>query len=155
MKFTKKSLFIYLLVFNLLILFGLFTYLFKIENHIKHYNTYKKNISNLILIEREFKHFFLLKDQFINFDTIVNETKEFESNLNALYSSNLEKDFGSDIIKELNLTKSTYEKKLLLIEDYKSIQASILNSLHYLLDLNKTIKNMILNLEMELMILFF
>ena len=141
MKFEKKSLFIYLLIFNLIMLFGLFAYLFKIENHIKHYNTYKKNITNLILIEKEFKHFFLLKDQFINFDTIVNETKRFESNLDSLYSSNLEEDFGSDIIKKLDLTKTTYEKELLLIENYKSNQATILNSLHYLLDLNKVIKN--------------
>jgi diguanylate cyclase (GGDEF)-like protein/PAS domain S-box-containing protein len=141
MNFSKKIFFIYVLIFNFLLIFGLFAYLFKIESHIKDYSTYNKKITNLIYIEKEFKHFFLKKDKFINFDNIVGQIKEFELNLNSLYTSSLEKDFGNVLIKKLKLVENAYNKKLPLIEDYKSVQSTTLNSMHYLLDLNKVITN--------------
>ena len=140
MEFKKKTLFIYLLIFSFILIFGLFAYLFKIENNIKNYSQYKKDIINLLFIEKEFKHFFLEKYQFVNFDEIVKETTNFELTLNSLFKSNIENDLGKVLIEELDLVKLAYKKELSLIEDYKSMQASTLNSLYYLIDLNKTIQ---------------
>jgi diguanylate cyclase (GGDEF)-like protein/PAS domain S-box-containing protein len=140
MKLTKKTLLIYVLVIVFISLLGLLAYLFKIENNIKDYNIYKTQFSNLLLSEKEFKNFFLQKDKFINFDKIVNETKKFEMILISLNNSNLKEDFGDEFIIKLQTINSQYKEKLELIEDYKSYQATILNSIHYLLDLNKSIQ---------------
>ena len=141
MKFSKRIFFIYILILNFILVLGLFAYLFKIENNINDYSKYKTYITNLTFIEKEFKHFFLKKDQFINFDEIVSETRKFEQNLDSLYKSNIEEDFGNILVRNLNTVSKAYDNKLSLIEDYKSNQASILNSIHYILDLNKEIKD--------------
>lgn len=140
MKLTKKIFFIYILSIVFIFLLTLFAYLFKIENNIKDYSIYKTHFLNLILSEKEFKNFFLQKNKFINFDKIVNETKNFEQTLSILNTSDLHKDFGDDFLKKLQIINSNYEKKLELIEEYKSSQVTILNSMYYILDLNKSLQ---------------
>ncbi|MAC84720.1 MAG: hypothetical protein CL624_11375 [Arcobacter sp.] len=140
MKLTKKIFFIYILSIVFIFLLTLFAYLFKIENNIKDYSIYKTHFLNLILSEKEFKNFFLQKNKFINFDKIVNETKNFEQTLSILNTSDLHKDFGDDFLKKLQIINSNYTKKLELIEEYKSSQVTILNSMYYILDLNKSLQ---------------
>ncbi|KAB7890768.1 hypothetical protein, partial [Poseidonibacter ostreae] len=140
MKLTKKIFFIYILSIVFIFLLTLFAYLFKIENNIKDYSIYKTHFLNLILSEKEFKNFFLQKNKFINFDKIVNETKNFEQTLSILNTSDLHKDFGDDFLKKLQIINSNYTKKLQLIEEYKSSQVTILNSMYYILDLNKSLQ---------------
>ncbi len=140
MKFTKKIFLIYILIIVFIFLSILFAYLFQIESNIKNYATYKTKLSSLILSEKEFKNFFLQKDKFINFDKIVKETKKFEETLNSLNNSELNKNFGNNFLEKLEIINTAYNDKLILIEDYKSLQASILNSMHYILDLNKSLQ---------------
>jgi len=137
MKLPKKISFINVLVIAFILLLSLLLYLFKIQNNIKDYSTYQTQFLNLVLVEKEFKNFFLQKDKFINFDKIVNETKKFEEILISLNNSNIDKDFGNKFIDKLKVINSAYKEKLELIEDYKSSQATILNSMHYIFDLNK------------------
>jgi diguanylate cyclase (GGDEF)-like protein/PAS domain S-box-containing protein len=141
MKFTKKTLFVYILTTIFILLLLLLAYLFKIDNNIKNYSIYKTQFSNLVLLEKEFKNFFLQKDKFINFDKIVKETKKFEEILVLLKSGDLDKDFGNVFLEKIKNIDSAYTNKIELIEDYKSLQASILNSMHYLLDLSKTLQS--------------
>ena len=141
MKSTKKIFLSFLLTFIFIFLSILFAYLFQIKNNIKNYSSYKTELSNLLILEKEFKNFFLQKDNFINFDKIVKETKEFEKILVSLTNSDLNQDFGNDFLDKLKIIKSTYNDKLVLIEDYKSSQALILNSMYYILDLNKSIQS--------------
>lgn len=140
MYFKNKDTFFISIVLVTMLLVGLFLYLFKIENSIKDYNNYKNSIVELRFLDKDFTHFFLQKDKFINFDAIVNGTNKFDEILSDLKSSNLKKDFGRDFELKLNEIENLYIKKLELIEDYKSRQSSTLNSLHFIYDLNRTLQ---------------
>ncbi len=134
------------IVFILLIC--LFVYLFKIEGSIKNFDKYKNSLVNLRLMDKNFQNFFYQKNKLINFDGIVEDTNNFEKNLEFLLDSEIKKDFGTTFYNDLKKIKKLYKKKLSLIEDFKSRHSSILNSMHYIFDLNSEIqKNSDISLE--------
>jgi len=133
-----KDNFILSIVLSFVILLSLFIYLFKIETSIKDYNNYKSSLTKLKLLDKEFEHFFLRKDKFVNYDEIVLQTKTFENALEELSKSNLANDFGDAFNVKLQFLNNLYLKKLDYIEVYKSNQATILNSIHFLFDLNNS-----------------
>lgn len=136
----NRDIFIFLVSLISFLLLGLFIYLSKIEYNIRDYNSYKNSITNLIFLEKEFENFFLQKYKFINFDEIVSNTNKFDSILNDLKNSNIKKEFGVVFYKKINEINYLYNKKLELIEDYKSSNSSILNSMHFIYDLNHSIQ---------------
>ncbi|MGA1932474.1 EAL domain-containing protein [Arcobacter sp. YIC-464] len=139
MFLKAKSIFISSIVITSLLLSGLFLYLFKIENSVKNYDSYKNSLISLLLIEKDFTNFFHKNSKLINFDYIVSKTNEFEEQLSFLEKSDIKKDFGNNFTFLLKDIQIDYLKKSELIEDYKSRHSTRLNSIHYLFDLNSSI----------------
>lgn len=141
MNFNSKNLFFLTLITVSGLMFGLFVYLFKIENSVKDYNDYKNSLTELRFLDKEFNNFFLKKNRFTNFDLIVGYTNKFEKILEELKQSNFEKDFGFVFKLRIDEIEELFFKKLELIEDYKSRQSSTLNSMHFIYDLNRDLQD--------------
>ena len=148
-----KDKFIIQLIFFIVFILILFLYLFKIENSIKNYDEYKNNINSLIILNLKFNNFLEKKEEFISFDKIVKQTNEFRIILNNLLSSNLKEEFSPKIYRQIQNIDLLFEKKLVLLERFKSRKASNLNSIHYVYDLNQFFtKNEILKKETKVII---
>lgn len=137
---TIKDFFSFKLFLFSTIVIVLFYYLYRIENNIKNYNIYKTNINTLISLDLQFDSFLEKKDKFLNFDKIVLQTKIFENELDHIINSSIKTEFGYKLLDELKLIKKTYKKKRDFIERFKSRQASNLNSIHFIYDLNTYFK---------------
>ena len=135
--FKIKDSFTLLLVFFTIIISTLFIYLHYIKNNVKNYSSYYNSIDHLISLNSKFNYFITKKDTFVNFDKIVEDTNEFDKIINNLIVSNLKKEFGSDLNVDIVDILNLYKKKSLLIERYKSRQATNLNSIHYIYELNE------------------
>lgn len=132
-----KDSFKLLLALFTIIISMLFAYLFYVNKNTKNYSTYYNNFDRLISLNSNFNNFFMKKDSFVNFDKIVHDTNEFDKVILALTNSNLAKEFGDDLQMNIINISEKYEKKKLLIERYKSRQATNINSIHHVYDLNK------------------
>jgi diguanylate cyclase (GGDEF)-like protein/PAS domain S-box-containing protein len=147
-----KNLFnIQIIIFTLIIV-SLFLYLFKIEVNIRNFNNYKNEINNLKSLNLEFDIFLNKQDKFINFDEIVEKTKSFDNILDKLEKSEIKQDFGSTIIQKLDDVEKSYYKKLDVIERFKSIQATTLNSVHFVYDINEYYETLDINKSAKLYI---
>lgn len=134
----SRDFFISIIIIVVLLLSGLFIYLLKIEDSMKYYDKYKNSLTNLRIIDKDFNNFFNEKEKFINFDEIVKKTYNFEDTFNTLKDSKISLEFGEIFDTKLDEINELYLEKLKLIEKFKSRQATILNSIHYLFDLNLT-----------------
>ncbi|QKF82866.1 EAL domain-containing protein [Halarcobacter ebronensis] len=136
-----KDYFSFKLLFFTLFLTFIFLYLFKIENSKKFYNNYKKNIDTMVVSNLRLNGFLNQKEKFINFDTIVDETNSFEKALEHVIKSGIKNEFGQDIYNQVLEINDTFIKKSDFIEKFKSKHSSILNSVHYIYDLNQYLLN--------------
>lgn len=151
-KFKNNTFTIQILIFAFLIS-CLFVYLYKIELNIRNFNNYKNEINSLNILNLRFDIFLNKKDKNINFDEIVKHTSEFDKILNTLQNSEIKEDFGSNITLKLDEIEKGYKKKLLLLERAKSIQATNLNSIHFVYDINQYYeKNKGLGSDIELLL---
>ncbi len=131
-----KNIYSLQLLFFAIFISILFVYLYKIANNIKNYNSYKNDISSMMVLNLKLNNFLEKNDQFINFDLIVEKTNNFEERLDILLRSKIGEEFGEEFIPLIKAIRKDYKKKIDLIERFKSRQASNLNSLHYVYDLN-------------------
>ncbi|XPV69312.1 MAG: diguanylate cyclase domain-containing protein [Halarcobacter sp.] len=152
MGIFKNKFNLQILIFTILIS-SLFIYLYKIEINVRNFNNYKNEINSLNVLNLRFNIFLNKKDKFINFDEIVSQINSFDKILNSLQNSKIKKDFGSNIIYILNSIEKDFNKKLLIIEKFKSLQATDLNSIHFVYDINQYYeKNENLNKNLKLFI---
>ncbi len=127
-----------LLVF-ILFTIVLFTYLIKIDNYIQHHAKHHYSATKLQLLNKRFDNFILGQATFINYDNINESTSSFEKNLELLSPT------SEDLFNSLQYNKllqdvvRLYKIKLNAIEYYKSQNAQLLYSIHYLFDLNLAI----------------
>ncbi len=129
-------LFVFLLV--VLLLFG---YLVKIYSDTQRYAHYHDAVMELKLLDKTFDNFLLQKSTFINYDEINKNTEAFERLMNFLDSEVSHELFRSNQYKALlRYIIEEYYKKRDYIELFKSHNASLLNSMHYLFDLNRVIQ---------------
>jgi len=131
--------FLLLLIFFVLILSFLFLYLQKIDGEIKNYDNYHQKFEKLTSLDHQLENFFLRAYRYIDYDETSRVTREFEENIDFLRKSNIKKEFGQPIYKELENIESVYEEKLQLLERFKTLNSRVTNSIHYLYDLRKTI----------------
>lgn len=150
---TKIDLFsILLFVFSTLIVV-LFLYLYKIQTNMKNYNSYMTSFDKILITELELNSFMQNKEHFSNFDEVVKKVNIFTENINFLIYSKLKDDFGNDFKLKLMGLQKTFEKKQSLVERYKSRQATNLNSIHYVHELNQHfIKNEIIDESLKSLI---
>ena len=132
-----KDIFNLLLIFFTIIIVILFIYLYSLANSIKEYDSFENSFDRLIVLDQSFDDFMNKKDKFINFDGIVSKVDEFRNILDDLKSSNLKDKFGISFYSELVTITASYEKKVQLIEKFKSRQSTNLNSIHYIYELNQ------------------
>ena len=130
-----------LLVGFVFFLILLFAYLFKIDNDVKHYDMYHDWIVQLKITDKEFDNFTLQKLAFINYDRINQKTDDFEKTLKLLKYSDVSGEFGVEFNESIDEIKRFYYEKHELIEYFKANNAMVLNSMHYLFDLNTRIDN--------------
>ncbi|MGB6329105.1 MAG: EAL domain-containing protein [Halarcobacter sp.] len=132
-----KNTFNLLLTFFTIIIFIMFFYLYSLFNSLKNYNSYKKSFNSLIYIDQSLNTFLDKKDKFVNFDLPMNNINNFGKTLDLLLQKNLKKEFGDDFYESVLGMSSAYEKKVELIERFKSRQSTNLNSIHYIYELNQ------------------
>jgi len=132
-----KNTFNLLLTFFTIIIFIMFFYLYSLFNSLKNYNSYKKSFNSLIYIDQSLNTFLDKKDKFVNFDLPMNNINNFGKTLDLLLQKNLKKEFGDDFYESVIGMSSAYEKKVELIERFKSRQSTNLNSIHYIYELNQ------------------
>ncbi len=129
-----------LLIFLFVILF-LFGYLVKIYNDTQRYAHYHDAIMELKLLDKSFDNFLLQKATFINYDEINKNTEAFEHLMEFLDSKESHELFKSNKYRLLlRYIIEEYYKKRDYIELFKSQNASLLNAMHYLFDLNRIIQ---------------
>jgi len=131
--------FTWLLVAFATLLSFLFLYLQKIDGEIKNYDSYHKKLENLIVLDQQIENIFLKAYRYIDYDEINHVTNEFEKNLILLKKANIQKNFGLYTHKEIEKIETVYFQKLAVLEDFKTYNARVVNSIHYLYDLRKTI----------------
>lgn len=91
------------------------------------------------IIDKSFDNFLLKKSTFINYDNINLKTTNFRNKIIFLDSEESYKLFDENYAYLLSNIKKSFDKKQNLIEKFKSNSASLLNSIHYISDLNKVI----------------
>ncbi len=124
-------------IFFLLLLFG---YLVKVYSDTQRYSTYDDSIIELKLIDKTFDNFLLQKSTFINYDDINKNILNFEEQMVFLDSKASYELFGVKYASLLAEIHKEYQNKYDYIELFKSENASFLNSMHYLFDLNNAIE---------------
>lgn len=137
--------FIILLISFVLVLSFLFLYLQKIDGEIKNYNTYHQELEKMITLDHQLSDFFLKSYRYIDYDETSQVSKEFEASIDFLKKSNLKQEFGWDIYKELETIDNMYQEKSNLLEHFKTLNARVTNSIHYLYDLRRTIDKTYMN----------
>jgi len=140
-QFWKKKTdkFLWLLIFFFIVLSFLFVYLLKIDRDIRSYDQYHQTLERMISLDYQLENFFLKAYRYIDYDETSRVTKAFEENLDFLQKSKLKEKFGQHTYEELAVIKDTYKQKLHLLENFKTLNSRVINSIHYLYDLRKTI----------------
>ncbi|NPA66340.1 MAG: EAL domain-containing protein [Epsilonproteobacteria bacterium] len=138
----KKDLDRTTVIFSLFILFIaiLFAYIFTIEKKMNHYAQENAKIVQLQLLDKELDNFSLATNKFSNYDTIDTKEKIFEKNLHELkeYLHRYEQD-NKKVQELLDKITKDYQIKIDDLEYFKATNASLINSTHFLFDLQSTI----------------
>ncbi len=132
-----KDLFSILLYIFTTIICALFFFFYKLEVSTNNLHNYMDSFDDLLKIEMKFSTFLEKRDKFVNFDTIVKNTNDFENIINSLINKDFKDSFEKELYEKLIELNELYEQKRDLIEKFKSRQATNLNSIHYIYDLNQ------------------
>jgi len=142
--------FIVLLVLFTFILSLLFFYLHKIDKDIKHYDSYHQTLDEMLVLNYRLENFFLKAFRYVDYDEVSTVLKDFEKNIIFLKQSNIATEFGNHIYKDIETVEKHYELKRDLLEHFKTVNARVTNSIHYLYDLRKSIdKNNLIDREKQ------
>ena len=123
----------------IVLIFFLFSYLLKVNDIIYERGKYDEAISKLPVYNGNFNNFFLKSTSFNNYDEINKNVKGFEDVLNLLGSESTHKIFGKKYEHHLKKLQKDFEVKKDAIERFKSKNAIVISSMHYLVSLNKSI----------------
>jgi diguanylate cyclase (GGDEF)-like protein/PAS domain S-box-containing protein len=131
------TLFLFLLFIALL-----FVYIFQIEKNMRLYAKNKEYLTQLQFIDKDFNHFSRSFNSFKNYDIIDAKEKEFEDIFASLQSnlklSNEENGALKNLLKQISYS---FLSKVDDLEYYKAKNSALLNSSHFLFDLQTTIQN--------------
>jgi len=138
----KADKFVWLLITFVLLLSMLFLYLHKIDGNIKNYSSYHSKLEKMIILDHKMENMLLKAYHYIDYDEMSNVSTEFENNLISIEKGSIEKEFGTHTYNDIKTVEMRYKQKLPILEHFKTYNARVVNSIHYLYDLRKTI-NMI------------
>lgn len=128
------------LVFLIFFIITLFVYLVKIGENIEQYDSYHENLTDMRLIDKSFDSFLLKKSTFINYDNINLEMINFYKIIDFADASDAHRLFKNGYSHIISDIKKAFEEKQTFIEHFKSNNASLLNSIHYIFELNRLIQ---------------
>lgn len=131
---------------------SLFLYLYHIENSIKNYSSYKKGVDELKFINLYLNNFLEKQDKLISFDEVVKKTNRFSQITDEILNSDIKTEFTPIVYMELFEVKTLFTKKLEHIERYKSLQASNLNSIYFIFDINQYFNKTMMLKEQKVLI---
>lgn len=131
---------VFLIIAFALLLSLLFIYWQKIDRDINHYNTSQQKLEKLRILDQDLNNFYLQAYRHLDYDRITGVTNKFDKTINFLRSGSFSEEFNEEIHYGIDLIEGIYQQKLNLIEDFKTYNARIINEIHYLYDLKKTIE---------------
>jgi len=131
--------FTWLLLAFTVLLSGLFLYLQKNDNEIKNYSVYHEKMENMIMLDQKIENIFLKSYRYIDYDEISEVVNKFDKNIIFLKEGGIAQEFSSHIYKDIEKIEILYIQKLAVLEDFKTYNARVVHSIHYLYDLRKTI----------------
>jgi len=136
-KIDRTTLILSLFIIFIIILFA---YVFTIEKKMNHYGKINTDLVQLQLLDKEMDNFSLATNKFSNYDTIDEKEKSFEKIFHQLQKHiavyNQE---NRQIQKLLDDISKEYQNKIDNLEYFKAKNSSLLNSTHFLFDLQTTI----------------
>ena len=133
-----------LLSFFFLLLGILFLYLVKIDKEITNYNVYHHELERMRILNYKFDTFFFRAYRYIDYDETGSLEKEFEQRLRKLKERDVVSEFGSNVREKISSISQEYETKKRILEDFKSLNARVTNSIHFLYDLRRTLEKKLL-----------
>lgn len=121
-------------------------YLAMIDRHTKKYYLYNESITKLQILNKGLDSFLFNKSTFIDYDYINKEILEFKKHIKYLNSGPVRKIFSKTYSEKIKKITELFKEKTDFIEYCKSQNSLLLESLHYLFDLNNKInKSKVLN----------
>ncbi|QFR49154.1 EAL domain-containing protein [Sulfurimonas lithotrophica] len=128
-----------LIIFFIVLISALSLYLIRANSIIQSDTEYKKIISELHILNKGFDNFFLKSTTFNNYDLINKNIKDFEEKLEILSTKNKNTVFKDKYNDLLNRLKNDFKDKKNVIESFKSENALLISSIHYLNKLNELV----------------
>jgi len=130
-----------IILFLFIIVTALFIYNINQTNEkIKNFNFYYNNVVKLKILYNEFNSFVNTKATFINYDSLISKMETTEKLINALNKEEFYKNFSEDLKLSIEVLDSEWKKKVEDIERFKSVNASIVGSINYILSLSSKVK---------------
>ena len=130
---------LFLVIFFIFFIFILFTYLIKVNGIIYERGQYDEAVSRLPIYDEGFNNFFLKSTSFNNYDVVNKNINRFEDVIELLKSKEVVDKFGIKYTHLLKNLERSFESKKDGIERFKSQNALLISSIHYLLSLNNAI----------------
>ena len=131
------STFLLLLVVFVVFLFLRITQVGQRENI---YTTYQNRLYSLEILDKSFDAFFLNQRKIINYDKIVSQMQSFRDIVQKLEKNDISTYYKSGTDIGIAKIKKLFEEKSILIERYKSYNATSLYALAYIMDLKKALE---------------
>jgi len=140
MKLKHISFSLLAFIFSIFITSLLFFKLYEFNQQKDYYHTYNETINKLSILDIEINSILDQKLIYLNFDNLNKKLQSFNTNITKLQKNKINNILKIDtdtlykeLIKNFNLK---YE----LSEDFKSSNSSMINSLHYLFDIEKKLQ---------------
>ncbi|MEA2029589.1 MAG: PAS domain S-box protein [Campylobacterota bacterium] len=137
----KLDIFFILISFFMIILTFMIIYIKKSDRDMKNYTIYHKQIKELSILDQQFENTFLKKYRYIDYDELQTINNQFEEILNFLDHQKFVYKFDQKLKDEIAKLYEVYEIKSELLQQFKSLNARLTNSLHYLYDIHKSISD--------------
>jgi len=118
----------------------LFSYVFIIQQKMNHYAQENEKIVQLQLLDKELDNFSLATNKFSNYDDIDHKEKIFEATFKQLKEQlHNEQESCPKIKRVIKEIEKSYQVKIDDLEYFKAMNSSLINSTHFLFDLQTTI----------------
>ncbi len=130
-------------VFLLSISFFIFS-LFSIDKKMERYTRYENYINRLMLLDNDISLFSNSRLTFVNYDEIEKRIKKFYRLLNIVDDKkfySFESGEHLDIKSLITKLRKDFDKKVEVLERFKSYNVSTIGSLSYIFELNRVVKN--------------
>ncbi|WP_225442364.1 diguanylate cyclase domain-containing protein [Aliarcobacter faecis] len=129
----------------ILLLFIIVTALFmyninQINKKIKNFNLYYNNIIKLKILNNEFNSFITTKATLTNYDSLISKMEATQELIEIINKEEFYRNFGESLKISIETLNGQWEKKVENIERFKSVNASIVGSINYILSLSSNVK---------------